>query len=295
MPPPHTGPVFTNKLKVQLKLAIARLRLTQQRDEQLGKTQRRAMAQLLEASKIDSATIRVENIIRSDITSELHELLELYCELLLARAGLLEGPVCDPGLEEAVKSIIYAAPKTEIKELNVVKNLLADKYGKEFTMTALENSDGKVSEKVVRKLSVEPPRPELVQGYLEEIARAYGVDWPKRRTPPPPEFEDGDDDDEPTDGAKVEASTEPQGTDGQPEAASTPAKALRPAGPTSPLTVTPPRMTTDNVHPKVTLGSVELKPSKKMEDAALRKKKGPEGSVPDISDLEKRFAALKKP
>jgi len=58
-------------------------------------------------------------------------------------------------------------------------------------------------------------------------------------------------------------------------------------------------MTTDNVHPKVTLGSVELKPNKKMENAATASSrrtagKEPEGSVPDISDLERRFAALKK-
>jgi vacuolar protein sorting-associated protein IST1 len=285
------------KLKVQLKLAISRLRMVQQRDEQLGKTQRRAMAQLLEAGKVDSATIRVENIIRSDITSELHELLELYCELLLARAGLLEAPTCDPGLEEAVKSIIYAAPKTEIKELVVVRNLLADKFGKEFALEAVENSDGKVSEKVVRKLSVEPPRAELVQGYLEEIAKAYGVDWPKRATPPPPpEFEDDDDidedDEKPSGGQAQKALEEPLAAEAEPKSAGTPAKRLA-RGPTSPITVTPPRMTTDNVHPKVTLGSVELKPSKKMEDAA-RKRNEPEGSVPDISDLEKRFAALKK-
>ena len=278
--------------------------MVQQRDEQLGKTQRRAMAQLLEAGKIDSATIRVENIIRSDITSELHELLELYCELLLARAGLLEAPTCDPGLEEGVKSIIYAAPKTEIKELSVVRNMLADKFGKEFALEAMDNTDGKVSAKVVRKLSVEPPRAELVQGYLEEIAKAYGVDWPKRetRTPtPPPEFEDDDDgdDEKPSGGQAQRALEEPLAAEAEtakpqaePEQAA--AKAVKKlGGPTSPLTVTPPRMTTDNVHPKVTLGSVELKPSKKMEDAS-RKKNEPEGSIPDISDLERRFAALKK-
>uniref|UniRef100_A0A8H7NNK2 Uncharacterized protein n=1 Tax=Bionectria ochroleuca TaxID=29856 RepID=A0A8H7NNK2_BIOOC len=180
------GMSIVTKLKVQLKLAIARLRMVQQRDEQLGKAQRRAMAQLLEVGKVDSATIRVEGIIRADIISELHELLELYCELLLARAGLLEGPVCDPGLEEAVKSIIYAAPKTEIKELGVVRNLLAEKYGKEFALTAVDNLDGKVSERVVKKLSVEPPKPELVQGYLEEIAKAYGVNWPRRAAEEPP-------------------------------------------------------------------------------------------------------------
>ena len=278
------------------------------------------MAQLLEAGKVDSATIRVENIIRCDITTELHEMLELYCELLLARAGLLDGPVCDPGLEEAVKSLIYAAPKTEIKELATVRQLLGEKYGKEFVLTAMENSDGKVNEKVVKKLSVTPPKPELVQGYLEEIARAYNVDWPKReRVSPPPEFMDDvvddDNDDEPTGGQKILADGQPAEKvlkdsvprPGAKESSSAlaweaerklsrgeedldPPKGF--AGPRSPVTVTPPRRTTENVHPKVTLGSVELKPNKKMEDA--NSKKGPEGSVPDISDLEKRFAALKK-
>ncbi|KAF4635983.1 hypothetical protein G7Y89_g2113 [Cudoniella acicularis] len=168
------------KLKVQLKLSIARLRMVQQKDEAVSKQQRRAMAQLLEAGKIESARIRVENIIRSDITTELHEILELYCELLLARTGLMEGPTCDPGLEEAVKSLIYAAPRTDVKELQTVRMLLMEKYGKEFAVAAMENSDEKVAEKVLKKLTVTPPAQELVNGYLEEIARTYGVDWPKK-------------------------------------------------------------------------------------------------------------------
>ncbi|KAK7418368.1 Vacuolar protein sorting-associated protein ist1 [Neonectria punicea] len=290
------GATVLAKLKVQLKLAIARLRMVQQRDEQHGKTARRAMAQLLEAEKIDSARIRVENIIRADITTELHEILELYCELLLARAGLLEGSVCDPGLEEAIKSLIYAAPKTEIKELAIVRGLLVDKYGKEFVHAAMENSDGKVSPRVIKKLSVEPPREELVVGYLEEIAKAYGVDWPKRvvATPPPAlldddDLDDGNDDDD-AGGKEQKVLADPL-LAGDVKPVSTPIKRLA-AAPTSPLTVTPPRMTTENVHPKVTLDSVELKPNKKME--AVAKKKGPEGDVPDIKDLEARFAALKR-
>ncbi|KFA51701.1 hypothetical protein S40293_02730 [Stachybotrys chartarum IBT 40293] len=294
----------TTKLKVQLKLAIARLRMVQQRDEQLGKTHRRAMAQLLEAGKVDSATIRVENIIRSDIASELHEILELYCELLLARSGLLEGNSCDPGLEEAVKSIIYAAPKTEIKELATVRALLADKYGKEFVLAAMDNRGGKVNDKVIKKLSVEPPRQELVNGYLEEIARAYGVDWPKRsKVEAPPDLidddgnDDDDDDDSPSGGQAQKALEEPLAADeslakGKEQLSKATPPHAGPGGPQSPVTVTPPRMTTDNVHPKVTLGSLELKPNKKMEDVA--KKREPEGAVPDISDLERRFAALKK-
>ncbi|OCL07256.1 hypothetical protein AOQ84DRAFT_377857 [Glonium stellatum] len=83
---------IVSKLKVQLKLSISRLRMVQQKDSALAKQQRRAMAQLLEAGKVESARIRVENIIRSDITTELHEMLELYCELLLARSQLLDPP-----------------------------------------------------------------------------------------------------------------------------------------------------------------------------------------------------------
>ncbi|PHH65326.1 hypothetical protein CDD81_2738 [Ophiocordyceps australis] len=310
---PAQAPLVT-KLKVQLKLAIARLRMVQQRDEQLGKTQRRAMAQLLEAGKIESATIRVEGIIRSDIISELHEILELYCELLLARSGLLEGPVCDAGLEEAVKSIMYAAPRTEIKELVVVRQLLGEKYGKEFAREAMDNVGDKVSDKVMRKLSVEPPRPELVQGYLEEIAKAYGVDWPRgslaRSAPAEPEPLDSRQDDQDQEGygggngssgtpaqkaSQQTATSEPQDTSRTEQVnLKQPTPPNENAGtPRSPLTVTPPRMTTDNVHPKVTLGSVELKPGSGRAAATPRNKE-PEGSVPDIGDLERRFAALKK-
>ncbi|KAJ4053550.1 Vacuolar protein sorting-associated protein ist1 [Fusarium oxysporum] len=288
------GASLITKLKVQLKLTIARLRMVQQRDEQLGKTARRAMAQLLEAGKEDSARIRVENIIRSDITSELHEMLELYCELLLARAGLMEGHTVDPGLEEAIQSLIYAAPKTEIKELATVRTLFAEKYGKDYVLAATENTDGKVSEKVVKKLSVTPPREELVVGYLEEIARAYGVDWPKREavSPPPELLDDDDDDDDDQGGQKQKVLETPLAADSKDPVLNTPVKKLAGGGPTSPLTVTPPRMTTDNIHPKVTLGSVELKPSKKAEPAA--RKGEPDGSIPDLGDLERRFAALKK-
>ncbi|KAI1762082.1 DUF292-domain-containing protein [Hypoxylon sp. FL1150] len=306
MPPSAT---FITKLKVQLKLSIARLRMLQQRDEQVGKSQRRAMAQLLEVGKIDSARIRVENIIRSDITNELYEILELYCELLLARAGLFEGHTCDPGLEEAVKSIIYAAPKTEVKELQQVRALLAEKYGKEFVLAAVENTDQKVSEKVVKKLSVTPPREELVQGYLEEIARAYGVNWPRRPKDldaPPKYVDDVDDVDD-------DANDSPGGGQAQkvPDTAissntkaaqeredlsrATPPRSL---GPDTPLHVNPPSPSTDNLHPKVTLNSVELKTSKKMADAGISKKsndkKESSGDGTSVDELAARFAALKR-
>ncbi|KAI9808429.1 MAG: hypothetical protein M1827_007248 [Pycnora praestabilis] len=302
------------KIKVQLKLSISRLRMVQQKDTAIAKQQRRSMAQLLEQGKDESAKIRVENIIRSDLTTELLEILELYCELLLARIGLLEAKDCDPGLEEAIKSIIYAAPRTDIKELQQARQLLVEKYGKEFALVAMDNSDGKVAERVVKKLKVEPPPPELVTGYLTEIADAYGVQWPKPpRTPKreeTPDFVDEDDDDDnPSRGQAQKNLEAPISTDELSKA--TPPRDL---GPKSPVSVAPPSPSTDNMNPRIRLpGPPELKPSAKM--SGLRKTSGTEtrtgtpngqggggatgknvvgGKIPDVDELAKRFAALKK-
>ena len=296
---------LVNKIKVQLKLSISRLRMVQQKDEALAKQSRRAMAQLLEQGKIESARIRVENIIRSDMNTELLEYIELYCELLIARAGLLEAKECDPGLEEAVKSIMFAAPKIEgVKELSTVRGLLAEKYGKEFTLQALENGDGKVAARVSERLKVEPPARELVDNYLSVIAETYNVDWPpgakaKREAEEAgddgEEEEEEDDDDNPSGGQKVKATEEPLTT-------SELAKATPPRdmGPKSPISVNPPSPSTDNVRPKVNLpGPPDLKPSKKMADASKsngdkKVEGGPGGKIPDVDELAKRFAQLKR-
>ncbi|MCJ1398232.1 hypothetical protein MMC11_001429 [Xylographa trunciseda] len=291
------------KIKVQLKLSISRLRMVQQKDTAIAKQQRRAMAQLLEQGKEESARIRVENIIHSDITTELLEILELYCELLLARTGLLEAKECDPGLEEAVKSIIYAAPRTDIKELQTVRQLLVEKYGKDFALAAVDNSDGKVAERVVRKLRVDPPERALVQAYLEEIARTYGVAWPKREQV---REEDEDDSDEPGQGQAVKVLEVPMAAEELSKA--TPPRDL---GPRSPVSVAPPSPSTDNVNPRIRLpGPPELKPGAKMMGlkrtaATEARSEGKEadpgsrkglvgGKIPDVDELAKRFAELKR-
>ncbi|KAG9689295.1 DUF292-domain-containing protein, partial [Aureobasidium melanogenum] len=285
---------LVNKLKVQLKLSISRLRMVQQKDTAIAKQQRRAMAQLLEQGKDESARIRVENIIRSDLTTELLEILELYCELLLARAGLLEAKECDAGLEEAVKSIIYAAPRTDVKELHNVRALLAEKFGKEFVLDATENKDDKVAKRVLDRLRVEPPKSELVEAYLSTIADAYNIDWPKgrlaAREAAANQGDNDEDDDNPSGGQKVPALEAPEGT--EPLVAATPPRNL---GPKSPVSVVPPSPSTDNVSPRIKLpGPPDLKPSAKMVKANKPDTTGPGGKIPDVNELAARFAQLKR-
>lgn len=45
----------------------------------------------------------------------------------------------------------------------------------------MENRDGCVSDRVVKKLAVEMPGGDLVDAYLTEIARGYGIHWAPSR------------------------------------------------------------------------------------------------------------------
>ena len=91
----------------------------------------------------------MEHIIQEDYNIEALELLELYTETLLARFGLLETmKQCDAGIAEAVHTIIYAAPRVDIKELHQVRDQLLFKFGREFGMICMENGEGLVNARV---------------------------------------------------------------------------------------------------------------------------------------------------
>jgi len=96
---------------------VQRLRTLQEKKGAQAKAARRDIATLLEKGKVETARIKVESIINEDIHLELLELLELYCELLIARFGLVELNTRepDPAVGEGICSIIYAAPRTELK------------------------------------------------------------------------------------------------------------------------------------------------------------------------------------
>lgn len=186
---------------------------------------------------------------------------------------------CDPGLEEAIKSIIYAAPRTDIKELSQVRALLVEKYGKEFALTAIDNSDGKVSERVLKKLRVEPPSDLLVTLYLKEIARTYGIPW--HQTPPstPPPYDD--DDDEPSTAQAVLNEAEAELV-----------KATPPRGTRAPVNIAPPSPSTDNMHPVVKLPDPPA--ARQLRKAATAPHTKKSTNPLDDDDLAKRFAALKR-
>ncbi|XP_037733493.1 IST1 homolog isoform X3 [Chelonia mydas] len=168
------------RLRVNLRLVINRLKLLEKKKTELAQKARKEIADYLASGKDERARIRVEHIIREDYLVEAMEILELYCDLLLARFGLIQSMKdLDTGLAEAVSTLIWAAPRlqSEVAELKIVADQLCAKYSKEYGKLCRTNQIGTVNDRLMHKLSVEAPPKILVERYLIEIAKNYNVPY----------------------------------------------------------------------------------------------------------------------
>ncbi|PWY66451.1 DUF292-domain-containing protein [Aspergillus heteromorphus CBS 117.55] len=327
------------KLTSTLHLLIPRLRLLQKKDTASSVIQRRDLSTLLAEGRDNSARIRVENVIATDIAVEVMEMVELYCELLLARANVIDQQLTspppekdpaaessgyiDPALDEAAAVIFYAYTRFphDVRELTILRGLLTDRWGKEFMLLAQDNKlvDVRVPERLVKGLRVRPPTTELVESYLAEIARAYGVAaWPRggdRRWG----FGEGNVGSGDVDGdgsGDVPVPVTPTRTrTGSPATATaadetearrasetlelhkaTPPRGLFDAG-KSPVSVAPPGPRTDNLHPRVKVSGGDLPRDTDADaDADVDKGTGRGGKseIPELDELTRRFAALRR-
>lgn len=126
----------------------------------------------------EKAKIRAEAIIREDHAVEAYEILMLECELLSERIKLIQiSKECPPDLLSCISTVIWACDRVDIPELVLIRKQFRAKYGKEFEERALNNVGGVLNERVVSKLSVQPPAAYLVQTYLERICERFEVDW----------------------------------------------------------------------------------------------------------------------
>lgn len=167
-----------SKLRANLKLTINRLKLLQQKNTALAKQNRRSLVHLLENKKLESARIKIENIIQEDIQIELLESLELYSELVMARSVMIHGPnISDARLDEAIHVLLYAAQYVNVKELQILKPILSHLTSREYVQNAIEDKE-RLPPKILSRIHVDVPCAELVDQYMLEIAKAYKVAVP---------------------------------------------------------------------------------------------------------------------
>lgn len=105
--------------------------------------------------------------IREDYLVEAMEIVEMFCDLMLARFGLLTQMMeLDEGIAECVSSLLWVAPRlqSDVAELKVISDILTAKYGKPYAEIArTATGDHKVSDKLMHKLAVQAPPKLLVE------------------------------------------------------------------------------------------------------------------------------------
>lgn len=166
--------------RLELKMAVSRIQIASNKKSALLKQSMREIAVMLaeEPPKEEKAKIRAEALIRDDNLIEAYEILQLQCELLHERIKLLEySKECPGDLIPVVSSLMWASQRVDIPELVLIRKQFRAKYGKKFEEAAMMNHGKVLNERVVSKLSVEPPAAYLVQTYLERICEQFEVEW----------------------------------------------------------------------------------------------------------------------
>ncbi|XP_004526177.1 IST1 homolog isoform X3 [Ceratitis capitata] len=175
-----SGPNYT-KLKTNLRLALNRLKLLEKKKAELAQKARKEIADYLATGKTERARIRVEHIIREDYLVEAMEIIEMYCDLLLARFGLItQMKELDDGIAEAVSSLVWVCPRlqSDVAELKVISDIFISKYGPQFAeYSRTATGDHQVSAKLMNKLQLQAPPKLLVEKYLIEIAKNYNIEY----------------------------------------------------------------------------------------------------------------------
>nr|XP_043621974.1 uncharacterized protein LOC122593613 [Erigeron canadensis] len=168
------------KCKTSLKLATSRIKLMKNKKGVQINQIKKDLAHLLETAQDRTARIRVEHVIREEKMVAAYDLIEIYCELIVARLPIIESQkTCPIDLKEAVTSVIFAAPRcSDISELADIKKQFAAKYGKEFVTAALElRPDCGVSRMLVEKLSAVAPNLETKIKVLSAVAKEHNIEW----------------------------------------------------------------------------------------------------------------------
>jgi hypothetical protein len=209
--PPRPPPFEPFKLKTYLKCAIQRIKqLHQKKDNEAKKMAKEIGALLNEGNgKEEMARIKVEHVIRNKNDVHALEIVELFCDLLLARLMLLESEanprqpgmnMCPVELQEAVFSVCWAAPRTEVAELQHATQQFKLLYPRHFGLDPATGrpsqmmdqrgqiapaheapltqvTDTAVNAKLREYLSVTVPPKDKVIEYLETIGSVYAPEW----------------------------------------------------------------------------------------------------------------------
>ncbi|KAF9448344.1 hypothetical protein P691DRAFT_729792 [Macrolepiota fuliginosa MF-IS2] len=165
-------------VKTQLRSTIQRLGQLQAKKDADAAITRKDIATLLQQGNVTLARSKAQKLIQEDSLADLLEVLEQQVGTLLDRFSELEQKSSpSPAVLEASSSVIFAAPRTQIRDLGIVSDLISNRLGPEFSRSAKDSKGSYVSPGVLRAISRPTPTAVQLDAYLERVAGSYGVSW----------------------------------------------------------------------------------------------------------------------
>ncbi|ORY15519.1 DUF292-domain-containing protein [Neocallimastix californiae] len=171
-------PFDPEKAKLLLNECIKRLKILQKKIESKNNEAKKEISTYLEKGKVTNARIKIDHIIREDYNIESLEVLIMYCETMISNLGFItQSTELDRSIAKAVKTIAFAAPRYDIKELHEIHKELVNKYGMEINEVKNDNSENEIHPKIYNFFKNKDISETLANKYLTEIANIYHIDW----------------------------------------------------------------------------------------------------------------------
>lgn len=169
-----------SKLKKNLKLASARLKLLQVKKSEQNEKLKSEIGDYLKNGKYVQAKIKAQKIIVEKKSVEAIELIKMYCDELIEKYELFEQrKQPDITLKRTIASLIWVAPyyQTHVAELHVIAKQLSIKYGSRFNKMALKNKEETVDPELIKRVIVPIPSDEATEKCLKNISLKYGIKY----------------------------------------------------------------------------------------------------------------------
>ncbi|KAJ3541193.1 hypothetical protein NM688_g6119 [Phlebia brevispora] len=167
-----------NRVKAQLRLTAQRLGQLQDKLEAQAQITRKDIATLLHQGNLILARAKAQKLIREDIYGDLLQNVEMHVGIILEHMGDFErSRTPSPVVVEAASSIIFAAPRTDSRDLHIVREMLMQQLGPDFSRAASDPKSGYISARVVRAITTPPPSATTLDRFLSSIARTHNINW----------------------------------------------------------------------------------------------------------------------
>ena len=139
---------------------------------------RRDIVSLLKGSDDEKARIMAEQALKEENLTKAFEELQGICEEILSRLGIINSSRRLPlELKIPICTVIWSSTCLNIKELDLMRQQFALKFGANLDHEALCNIDNCVDSNIQELLSPMPPDESIVFSYLKGVAEEFSIDW----------------------------------------------------------------------------------------------------------------------